>query len=297
MEGKKIVVAGGSGLVGEALVNHLRELGHEVYVLSRTKSKEQFTLHWDPKQGVIDPIAIAGTEVLINLSGQGIADKRWTKERKQALITSRVEPTHFLFSSFKASKDLKHYISASGINCYPLDQTDKVFTENDELGTDFLSHVVKKWEESADQFEELCTVAKLRISVVLTQKGGALETIAKPIKLYVGSPLGSGKQWMPWITLFDLVRMFTHVMDHQLSGAFNALAKADSNKVFTQELAKALNKPLFLPNVPAFVLKLALGEMSTLVLEGVNASHEKIESTGFNFQFTDLDQAFQFIYK
>lgn len=297
MESKKIVIAGGSGLVGKALNKHLTELGHDVYVLTRSPKANQKSFFWNPVEGKIDEKAISNTQVLINLVGQGIADKRWTDQRKKELIDSRVKPTEFLFKSFKKSQELQHYISASGINCYPLENYNKVYTEDDEFGTDFLSHVVKLWEASADQFEEICAVAKLRISVVLTEKGGALDTIAKPIKMYVGSPLGSGKQWMPWISIKDLTRMFAHVIDHRLKGAYNAIANANTNKEFTEKLAKALNKPLYLPNVPSFILKMILGEMSSMVLEGINASHQKIENTGFNFQYEELDEAFQFLYE
>ncbi|SFT80809.1 hypothetical protein SAMN05216474_2447 [Lishizhenia tianjinensis] len=291
MEKKKIVIAGGSGLVGQALQDFLRKEGHEVYVLSRSAKDKSNFLHWNPKRKEIAPAAIEGTQVLINLSGQGMADEKWTPARKKELLESRVLPTQFLYASFQKSKTLEQYISASGINCYPLNNYKKVYKEEDAYGDDFLSFIVKEWEKSADLFQNLCKVVKLRISVVLTPTGGALETIAKPIKMYVGSPLGSGKQWMPWITITDLTRMFGHAIDQQLEGAYNAIAHADKNKTFTKKLAKTLNKPLLMPKVPSFVLKLVLGEMSTMVLEGIQASNVKIKSTGFEFQYEALKPA------
>lgn len=291
--GKKIVIAGGSGLVGQALQDFLRKKGHEVFVLSRTKKSTPNFYYWNPRQKEIQKEAIEGTQILINLSGQGIADERWTVSRKKELIESRVLPTQFLYETFKQSTSLEQYISASGINCYPLNNYNKIYNEEDAYGNDFLSHVVEEWEKSADLFKAFCKVVKFRISVVLTPEGGALETIAKPIKLYVGSPLGTGKQWMPWITITDLTRMFAHAVDHQLEGAFNAIANANTNKEFTKSLAQVLNKPLFLPRVPAFFLQLILGEMSSMVLEGIQASNSKIKATGFEFKQEDLKLALQ----
>ncbi|MDX1444766.1 TIGR01777 family oxidoreductase [Lishizhenia sp.] len=295
--GKKIVIAGGSGLVGQALQDYLRKEGHQVYVLSRKEKSDPNYYYWNPSLKKIDANAIEGTQVLINLSGQGIADSRWTEARKKELLSSRVVPTQFLFSVFQHSNTLEQYISASGINCYPLNNYDKVYKEEDAYGDDFLSHIVKEWEKSADLFQSICKVAKLRTSVVLTPTGGALATIAKPIKLYVGSPLGSGKQWMPWITITDLTRMFGHVIQQELSGTYNAIANANTNKDFTEKLAKVLHKPLVLPNVPGFVLKLVLGEMSTMVLEGIQASNEKVKAKGFTFKYKELPQALEHVLK
>ena len=206
---------------------------------------------------------------------------------------ARVTPTNFLYESFKNTTSLQQYISASGINCYGYDNYDKIYTEEDVFGNDFLSQVVEKWENAANQFKNICLVSKLRISVVLTPNGGALPKIAQPIKLYIGSALGTGKQWMPWISMEDLLRMFVFVTQNKLEGTYNALANTNTNKKFTQELAFFLKKPLFLPNVPAFILRLFLGEMSTVVLEGLQASNDKIKNKGFTFMHKNLQDAFK----
>ena len=298
MEKQIILLAGGTGLIGKQMHAYLRKQEHEVRILTRKRS--DFTkniFHWNPLKQEIDSAALEGVSTIINLSGAGIADKRWTVERKREMIDSRVIPAQFLASLAPQMPDLKQYISASGINCYGYENPSKIYTELDAFGKDFLSQVVEKWEKAADSFAPFCIVSKIRISVVLTAEGGALETIAKPIKLGFTSALGSGKQWMPWIHINDLVHLFNFVMENRLEGSFNANAKIVNNTEFTDILAKQFDKKRWLPNVPAFVLKTILGEMSTVVLEGVNVSNDKIKKAGFAFQFENLGVAMKSIYK
>jgi uncharacterized protein (TIGR01777 family) len=283
-----ILLAGGTGLIGQKLVKLLESEGHVVNVLTRSDYKQDHHYHWSPSKGFIDEAALKNVDIIINLAGAGIADKRWTKQRKELLISSRVDTTHFLFEVSEKIPNLKQYISASGINCYGYKNYHKKHTETDPFGNDFLSEVVEKWENAADQFNKKCKVAKVRTSVVLTKEGGALPKIAKTVTNYAGSPFGSGKQWMPWISMTDINRVYAHIVANQLDGSFNALAGSVTNKMFTQKLAKSLNKPLWLPNVPSFVLKLALGEMSSVVLEGLQADNSKILDTGFQFKDTSL---------
>jgi uncharacterized protein (TIGR01777 family) len=297
MEKQIILLAGGTGLIGKQMQAFLQKQGHEVRVLSRKPSDlSKNIFHWEPTKEEIDVTALNGVTTIINLSGAGIADKRWTTERKREMIDSRVQPTHFLASLAPQMSELKQYISASGINCYGYDNHAKVYQENDPFGKDFLSQVVEKWEQAADTLSPYCVVSKIRISVVLTAEGGALETIAKPIKMGLTSALGSGKQWMPWIHIDDLIKIFNFVMENRLEGSFNANAKNVNNLVFTETLAKQLHKKRWLPNVPAFVLKTILGEMATVVLEGVNASNEKIKKAGFVFQYEHLSDALKEVY-
>ena len=297
MSKKVILIAGGTGLIGESMVAHFKSKGHEVRILSRKPSqRDKHIYHWDPLEKEIDAQALEGVQVIINLVGAGIADKRWTAERKKELIDSRVIPALFLASVAEKSTTMEHYISASGINCYGYEEYDRLHQESDPYGKDFLSQVVKLWEESAATFENFTKVAKIRIAVVLTKEGGALPKIAGPIKKYVGAPLGSGKQWMPWITLNDLIQVFDFVLEQKLEGTYNAVAENNTNKEFTQALAKTLKKPLWLPPVPSFILKLVFGEMSSVVLKGVQASNEKLKNKGFSFQHTVLADAFKAIY-
>lgn len=294
MDKQVILLAGGTGLIGVKMQAFLRNGGHEVRVLSRQRDdKDQSKFYWNPSTQEIDRKALDGVMVIINLAGAGIADKRWTASRKAELVDSRVEPALFLASLAPEMPHLQHYISASGINCYGYDHPERIHKETDAFGTDFLSQVVEKWEAAADAFLPFCPVAKIRISVVLTEKGGALETMAKPIRLGLTAALGTGRQWMPWIHWKELIRIFDFVMENRLEGSFNAVSKVVDNRTFTQLLAKRLNRKLWLPNVPGFILKLFLGEMSSLVLHGLNASNEKLKDAGYKFSYEELEDALQ----
>jgi uncharacterized protein (TIGR01777 family) len=297
MKKQIILLAGGTGMIGKKMQAFLLKQGHEVRILSRKPSDlNKNIFHWQPTNDEIDVAALKGVTTIINLSGAGIADKRWTDERKNEMINSRVQPTLFLASLAPQMRELKQYISASGINCYGYDNHSKIYQENDPFGKDFLSQVVEKWEQAADSLSPYCVVSKIRISVVLTSEGGALETISKPIKMGLTSALGTGKQWMPWIHIDDLVSLFNFVLENRLEGSFNANAKNVNNQEFTETLAKQLDKKCWLPNVPSFLLKTVLGEMSSVVLDGVNASNDKIKKAGFEFQHEKLGDALKEVY-
>ena len=283
---KTVLIAGGSGLIGKKLNQTLSKKGYKVYTLTRT-AKHRGQIYWNPAQQTIEGKHLDKINIIINLTGENIGEKRWTKERKKALRDSRVKTTQFLHSLVANIPNLEYYISASGINCYP--QEDKIHVESDEYGTDFLAKLVKEWEAVSDLFASNCKVAKLRISMVLSKRGGALDKMLLPVKLGLGSPIGSGEQIMPWIHIDDLCNMFVFAIENQLTGVYNAAANCDSNKDFMKALAKALNRPFFMPKVPSFLLKLMLGEMSALVLDSTNASNEKIKQAGFEFEHEDIE--------
>ena len=290
MQSQNILIAGGTGLIGKPLVRELEDRGHRVKVLTRSpKAKNQF--QWSPSAKTIDEKALEGIDTIINLAGAGIADKRWSTSRKKELIDSRVNTAKFLHALRDKMPQLRHYVSASGINCYGYDEPERKHLESDEYGKDFLSVVVKKWEEAADLFSPEYKVAKIRTGVVLDADGGAMEKIAKTVKSYIGAPLGTGKQWMPWLTIHDMIGVYVHAVENQIEGTFNAVANNHSNAAFTKALAKYFNKPLILPNVPSFVLNLALGEMSTIVLDGLQASNQKIKDAGYEFKYNELEKA------
>jgi hypothetical protein len=293
----KILLAGGTGLIGQNLVELLRSESNDIKILTRSDFKKENHFYWSPQSQEIDEKALENVDIIINLAGAGIADKRWTKKRKEILINSRVDTTNFLYQISEKLPMLKQYISASGINCYGYKDYDRKHKESDSFGDDFLSEVVEKWEGAADQFKDKCKVAKVRTSVVLTKEGGALPLIAKTVKNYIGAPIGSGKQWMPWISMDDINRVYAHIVSNQLEGTYNALSGSVTNKEFTVKLAKALNKPLWLPNVPSFILKLGMGEMSSVVLDGLQADNSKIKETGFNFKDNSLEEFFKKEYR
>ena len=295
-EPKKILIAGGTGFIGKTLVHELRNAGHEVRILSR-KSNTANTYIWKPAKKEIDVAAFEGIQVLINLCGSGIADQRWTTERKKDLHESRIGTNALLFSKIEHMPALEQFICASEINAYGFDTDDVQHPETDPFGTDFLSDLVKQWEESADVFAVKCAVVKVRTAVVLGREGGALTRMLPAIKMGIGSPLGSGNQYMPWIHVDDLVGIIIHSINNQLNGAYNAVAHCDTNKFFMRTLAQQLKKPFFFPAVPAFVMRMLFGEMADVLLKGTSASNQKIVSSGFSFKFDHLDKTLSDIYK
>jgi uncharacterized protein (TIGR01777 family) len=284
-----ILIAGGTGLIGKRLTTYLESTGNVVFILTRkpTAAKHIF---WNPSTNEIDTTKLGTITHLINLCGASLAGKRWSNAYKKELLDSRIQPAQFLLANIQHFPKLSHYITASGINCYPLNQA-KVYTETDGFGTDFVSQLVKQWEETANLFSKHCLVSKIRISPVLDGQGGALVEIMKPIQAGLGAALGDGKQAMPWIHYEDLVGIFDFVLQHQLAGAVNAVAGTSTNKEFTAICAESISKKVWLPNLPAFIVKLLFGEMAMLLLEGVKTSNETLIKAGFKFKYTELKAA------
>ena len=298
----KILITGASGLIGKRLTEMLLEKGYQVAHLSRSKKSAPVpSFVWDVDAGEIDITALEGISTIIHLAGAGVADKRWSHSRKEEILQSRVKSTQLLFNTLLNNPNqVKSFISASAIGYYGFGTSDEVFHEQSQFGSDFLANVTREWEEDVDKISSLrMRVAKLRIGIVLSDKGGALVEMAKPIRLGFGSPLGSGKQYLSWIHLDDLCAMFIKAVETDLmQGAYNAVSgNWVTNKEMTKTIAKILNKPLWLPNVPAFVLKLVVGQMAEIVLNGSKVSADKIKSTGFNFKYKDLRQALESLLK
>ncbi|MEY4605072.1 MAG: hypothetical protein RIT43_2364 [Bacteroidota bacterium] len=285
----KVLIAGGTGLIGRKLAELLTSEEYEVVILSR-KPKNPFEFYWDPIKMELDEQALDGVTVIINLSGAGIADKRWTDTRKKELEDSRVGSNNFLFSKRDKMPHLRQFICASGINAYAPGKSE-LYSENDAYGEEFLPQLVKKWEESAKKFHPHARVALVRTAVVLANEGGAFPRLSKLTKLGLGSGLGRGDQPMPWIHMDDLAEIYLHIIKTQLEGTFNAVASNDSNAQFMRSLAKEMKKPFILPNVPGWLLKIGLGEMSSVLLDGVSASNEKILKTGFQFKYPSLESS------
>jgi uncharacterized protein (TIGR01777 family) len=293
---KKILITGASGLIGTRLTELLLQKGYQVSHLGRTKrngSVPSFT--WDVEKGTMDTQALEGVGTIIHLAGAGIADKRWTTKRKSEILQSRVQSSALLYNTLLTSvHQVQSVVSASAIGYYGFGLGDKIFTETDHAGNDYLAQVTQQWEQSVDKIATLnIRVAKLRVGIVLSNLGGALVEMAKPIKLYAGAPLGTGKQYLSWIHIDDLCSLFIKAIDDkEVKGACNAVS-GDwvTNKEFTTLLAKVLNRPLFLPHVPKFIMKLILGEMAMLVLNGSKVSADKIKEAGFIFDFPNLETA------
>jgi uncharacterized protein len=296
----KILITGATGLIGNELVDLLLQNNHTVHYLttSKLKIKNRLNYHgffWNPEEGKIDENCLSGVDTIVHLAGASIS-KGWTNSYKQELIESRVLSANLLFNLLKkAPHQVKHYISASGTAIYP-DSDSKIYDESSpEKDESFLGHVVQKWEESADQFNLLnLKVSKLRTGVVFSDKGGALLEMIKPIKMFVGSGFGSGKQMQSWIHLSDVANLYYFVIQNQIEGIINAVAPVSiSNQDLTKEIAKQLKRPLFLPNVPQFVMKLILGEMHILLFNNKNIVPKKAQTERFKFQYETAQQALQ----
>ena len=294
----KILITGATGLIGTELVVLLLQNGVTVHYLTTSKKKIETQpnyhgFYWNPNQGIIDENALMGVGSIIHLAGATIS-KRWTAKYKQEIIESRILSSNVLFKALKAHpNEVKQIVSASATGIYPTNFT-KLYTEDEtDVDESFLGKVVMKWEESINKFKLLnIKVAKIRIGLVLSDKGGALPEMLKPIKIGIGSPFGSGKQVQSWIHIHDLVEMYFYAVQNELDGVFNAVAPNPvTNKKLTQEIASVVNKPLFMPNIPKFFMALILGEMHTILFASQNVSSEKIESEGFVFKYKQLDKA------
>ncbi|MDD3722360.1 MAG: TIGR01777 family oxidoreductase [Lutibacter sp.] len=292
-----ILVTGGTGFIGKKLCELLRSKGYKVVILSRTKTDKPNTFYWNLKEHYINPEAIINADYIIHLAGEGIADKRWSPQRKNDLINSRVETANLLLEKVKElNPNLKGFIAASGIGYYGATTSEKIYEENDAAGIDFISEICKVWEKASLQFEAInIRTVIFRTGVVFAKEGGALEKLSKPIKLGVGAPIGTGEQYIPGIHLEDLCNMYVEAIENnEVTGIYNAVAPEHiTNKALTKIIAKKLKKPLWLPNIPAFVMKLILGEMAVMILEGSRVSSEKIMASGFKFKYSTLEEGLQ----
>ena len=296
----RVLITGATGLIGTEIVKNCHAKGIAVNYLTTSKSKIENTanykgFYWNPNQAEIDVDCIKEVDVIIHLVGASIS-KRWTKTHKQAILNSRLETTTLLHETVKNHPHhIKQIISASAIGYYP-DSLSNYYTEDEkQISDSFLGKVVQEWEQVVNTFNTLnITVSKVRIGIVFSKKGGALLELAKPIKFGAGAAMGTGKQWMSWIHLEDLANIFLQVLEHKLEGVYNGVApNPETNQAITKAIAKQLKKPLILPNIPKFAMKLVLGEMHIILFESQNVSSQKIEQTGFEFKYANLDEALE----
>lgn len=294
----KVLITGATGLVGNELVSLLLQNGISIHYLTTSKTKigdspDYKGFYWNPQQGNIDENCIIGVDAIIHLAGATVS-KRWTRSYKQEIIESRILSSNLLFKLLKNEPhQVKQIVSASAVGIYP-DSLENVYTE-DYKGVDdgFLGNVVLKWEQSVDKFKTLnIKVCKLRTGIVLSSKGGALIEMLKPIKIGAGAPFGSGKQFQSWIHIHDLAAMYLFAVQNQWEGVFNAVAPEPvTNKKVTNKIAKILKKPLFIPSIPLFIMRIMLGEMHEILFSSQNVNPEKALKNGFHFQYNTLDKA------
>lgn len=292
----KVLITGGTGIVGKHLSKMLLNKGYEVAILSRTKSTNNKIpmFFWDINKNIVDKEAINSVDYIIHLAGVNIAGKRWTKNRKQEIIDSRVKSTELFFNNIDPNHNLKAFISASAIGYYGAITSNHIFTETDSPAKDFLGETCRLWEDSTNKFQNLgIRTVKIRTGIVLSKQGGALSKMIKPIKLGFGSALGSGKQYMPWIHIDDLCEIYIKAIeDSEMKGAYNAVAPKQINNIeFSKKIAKQLKKPFWALQVPAFIFKLLYGEMADILLKGSRVSSDKIKASGYNFKYPTLKSA------
>lgn len=298
-----VLVTGASGFVGKRLVQLLNEKGHTVTCLSTRKGAKiagAKTFFWQPNNFFIDAQALDGVDAIIHLAGATVS-KRWSTIYKQEIYDSRTRTAETIYKALakKTNHTVKSFIAASAVGYYP-SNLNKTYHEEDSPANDFLGQVCQQWEMASDKLQTLgLRVAKLRIGIVLGRGSGVLQQLELPTKFGLGAPLGSGKQWMSWIHIDDLCRLFIFALENDnISGAINAGGPHPvTNKALSKALASVMRRPFFAPSVPAFALKLALGEMATIALMSQKVSDAKSKDLGFNYQFQTIEDALNDLYK
>ena len=294
----RLVITGATGFVGSALCARLLQKGHTLTLLSRSAPRETSTgtkrwLHWTPGKIGDWESALAEADGVINLAGEPIAAKRWTPNQKRKIRLSRIDATNSLVRAIAKAKLKPQFLfNASAVGYYG-PHGDETISEEADAGTDFLALLCRDWEEEAKKAEKLgLRVIRLRTGIVLGPGGGALAKMAPPFKLFIGGPLGSGKQWMSWIHLEDEVNLILYLMENsQAAGAVNATAPNPATmKEFCRTLGTVMGRPSWAP-VPAFALRIMLGEMAQMLLTGQRVLPTSAEKLGYRFRYPNLPEA------
>jgi len=294
-----VLITGVNGMLAKALA---LELDGEYTLKFLTREvKQENAYRWDINLGYIDPEGLKGVNHIIHLAGSPIAEKRWTPERKREIKKSRVDGAQLMRDELqKNNQKIDTFISASAIGYYGAMTTNHIFNEDSPNADDFLGEVCREWERVAHSFKSNHVANKIdivRFGIVLDRDRGALKKIAAPIRFGLGSGVGTGKQWVPWIHIADLCGMLKFVMTQKEGGTYNAVAPEHvTNNVFTQKVAAVLKRKVILPNIPAFFIRLLFGEMAVVLLTGSRVSSTKITELGFGFKYAKLNDALRNIF-
>lgn len=296
----RVLITGATGLIGQEVVKLCNKRGIAVNYLTTNNSKISHSenyrgFYWNPKTQDIDTDCFKNIDAILHLAGATVS-KRWTPSYKKEILSSRKVTTQLLINALKGeTHNIKQIISASAIGVYSNSLTNYYEEDSKDFSDSFLSEVVQAWEQEVDAFATLdIVVSKIRIGLVLAEKGGALQEMTKPIKLGLGTAFGSGKQWQSWIHIHDLANMFLYVLETNLKGVYNGVAPNPvTNNELIKTIASVIRKPLFLPNIPKFFLKLVLGEMHALLFESQRVSSKRIEDKGFLFEYYHLRPALE----
>lgn len=285
---QRIAVTGASGLIGTALVGHLKSEGHTVQRLVRRAVVAPDEIQWDPKSGYVDIESLRGVDAVIHLAGVGVGDKRWSKKYKSEILNSRLLGTTAIANAVAEVKP-QLFISASAIGWYG-ESGNRAVVESDRAGDDFLAAVCREWEGAADLAAGVRTV-KIRTGLVLDPTGGALGKMLPLFRLGLGGKLGSGKQWWSWITLHDVIRAITFVLEKPISGPVNLTSPNPvTNQEFTAALARAMHRPALFP-APAIALKIALGGFSSEILGSKKVIPQSLTEAGFTWDYPHISSA------
>jgi uncharacterized protein len=294
----KILIAGGDGFIGRALEALLKQENHEVYILTRRTPKNDRQIQWDGRTAQGWGPRMNDMDAVVNLTGYGLEHWPWTKRQKEKFESSRVEPGRALVSAIEtASRRPKVFLQVSGINHYGL-RGDGIADESTPAANDYLAQLTVRWEAATQAVEEM-DVRRIvvRAAVVLAKRGGLFPLMALPVRLFFGGKLGDGTQAMPWIHQADMVRAMSFLLQNETSrGPYNLIAPSPtSNAEFMREVASALHRPYWF-HVPAFLLKLPLGQMSVLITEGRYSQPRRLLEEGFTFRFPTIEKALENIY-
>ncbi|MCE2740758.1 MAG: TIGR01777 family oxidoreductase [Sphingobacteriales bacterium] len=297
----KILITGGTGLVGSNLTKNLENLGFDVAFLSRNPKKGKRAMYfWNPAAGEIDTAALQQTQAIIHLAGAGVADSNWTKAYKKEILESRTLSTQLLYNTLKSNPNqVESFIGASAVGIYGTHPMG-IVNEESTFASNFLAEVCKQWEAESVKIAELgIRTCLVRIGIVLAKEGGFVKEISQLAQWGLAAPLGEKNLKTPWIHINDLSNIFIHLVKNKpYSGIFNGVApQYATNNELTQAICQALHKPQFLPPVPKFMLKALKGEMADMLLSSQHVSAEKIIETGFQFQFKDAKHAIMDILK
>jgi uncharacterized protein (TIGR01777 family) len=285
---QRIAITGASGLIGSALVGHLKSEGHTVQRLVRRTPVSPDEVQWDPKTGFVDLEALRGVDAIIHLAGAGVGDKRWNKKYKAEILNSRLMGTTTIANAVtELQPDV--FISASAIGWYG-ESGNRAVVESDKCGDDFLAAVCREWEAAADLAQNTRTV-KIRTGLVLDPTGGALGKMLPLFRFGLGGKMGNGKQWWSWITLHDLIRAITYILESDISGPVNLTAPNPvTNQEFTSALARAMHRPALFP-APAIALKIALGGFSSEILGSKKVMPTALTDAGFEWDYPHITNA------
>ena len=295
---KNVLITGGTGFIGKYLTAELLKKGYSVSILTRNSKPNTngiFYYLWDVSSQKMEEAAVLNADYIIHLAGENIGGKKWTVKRKEEIRDSRVESAELIYSVLKKhNKQIQAFVSASGIGVYGAVNGEGICTENTSPANDFVGMICQDWEKSADLMAGLgIRTVKIRTGMVLGKNEGVLNKFTPLFKKGLGTALGSGQQYMPWIHVQDLCRIYIEAIENKhMSGAYNAtINDSTTNLSFSRALANSLGRPMLLPKIPSFVIQLGMGEMASLVLTGRRVSSDKVKKLGFRFQYKNLNKA------